>query len=82
MMISLQCNELFKDRVVGEGNEIGLYWDLRSSKLVFKLLSQVGSQWKGPLIQDQKQHNVIVFGLVLLFHIIVLIEYKIMNWNS
>ncbi|KAG5581145.1 hypothetical protein H5410_051772 [Solanum commersonii] len=33
--------ELFKGRVLGDGNEIGLYWDPRSSTLVFKLLSQL-----------------------------------------
>ncbi|XP_049402084.1 B3 domain-containing protein At1g10455 [Solanum stenotomum] len=35
--------ELFKGRILGDGDEIGLYWDPRSSTLVFKLLSQVGS---------------------------------------
>ncbi|WMV50935.1 hypothetical protein MTR67_044320 [Solanum verrucosum] len=35
--------ELFKARILGDGDEIGLYWDPRSSTLVFKLLSQVGS---------------------------------------
>ncbi|XP_049399856.1 uncharacterized protein LOC125863932 [Solanum stenotomum] len=40
---ALWCIELFKDRGLGDGDEIGLYWDPRFSYLVFKLLSQVGS---------------------------------------
>ncbi|XP_055808420.1 uncharacterized protein LOC129876968 [Solanum dulcamara] len=41
---SLSCIELFKDHGLGIGDEIGLYWDPRSSSLMFKLLSQVGPQ--------------------------------------
>ncbi|WMV30933.1 hypothetical protein MTR67_024318 [Solanum verrucosum] len=40
---SIWCNELFNDRKLGDGDEIGIYWDPRSASLVFKLLSQVGS---------------------------------------
>ncbi|XP_069146023.1 putative B3 domain-containing protein At1g51970 [Solanum lycopersicum] len=40
---SLWSIELFKDRRLGESDEIGIYWDPRSATLVFKLLSQVGS---------------------------------------
>ncbi|XP_027768105.1 uncharacterized protein LOC107001322 [Solanum pennellii] len=40
---SLLSIELFKGRRLGEGDEIGIYWDPRSATLVFKLLSQVGS---------------------------------------
>ncbi|KAK4716754.1 hypothetical protein R3W88_015092 [Solanum pinnatisectum] len=40
---SIWCNELFNDHGLGDGDEIGLYWDPRSASLVFKLLSQVGS---------------------------------------
>ncbi|WMV50948.1 hypothetical protein MTR67_044333 [Solanum verrucosum] len=36
---ALWCIELFKDRGLGDGDEIGLYWDPRFSCLVFKLLS-------------------------------------------
>ncbi|KAK4718104.1 hypothetical protein R3W88_016442 [Solanum pinnatisectum] len=41
--ISFWCVELFNSRRLGDGDEIGLYWDPRSSTLVFKLLSQVVS---------------------------------------
>ncbi|XP_055808377.1 B3 domain-containing protein At5g26805-like [Solanum dulcamara] len=37
---SLSCVELFNGRGLGVGDEIGLYWDPRSSNLMFKLLSQ------------------------------------------
>ncbi|KAK4718102.1 hypothetical protein R3W88_016440 [Solanum pinnatisectum] len=40
---SLWCIELFNYRRLGDGDEIGLYWDPRSSTLVFKLLSQIVS---------------------------------------
>ena len=36
---SIWCNDLFKDRELGGGDEIGLYWDPRSDSLVFELLS-------------------------------------------
>ncbi|PHT81828.1 hypothetical protein T459_14843 [Capsicum annuum] len=38
---SLSCMGLFNDRRLDVGDEIGLYWDPRSSSLMFKLLSQV-----------------------------------------
>ncbi|XP_049364478.1 uncharacterized protein LOC125829271 [Solanum verrucosum] len=38
---SLSCIELFNDHRLGDGDEIGLYWDPRSSSLMFKLLSQI-----------------------------------------
>ncbi|XP_055808695.1 uncharacterized protein LOC129877228 [Solanum dulcamara] len=38
---SLLCVKLFKDRELGIGDEIGLFWDPRSSSLMFKLLSKV-----------------------------------------
>ncbi|CAN4113029.1 unnamed protein product [Withania somnifera] len=41
---SLSIMELFNDRKLAVGDEIGLYWDLRSSSLMFKLISQVCSQ--------------------------------------
>ncbi|WMV30941.1 hypothetical protein MTR67_024326, partial [Solanum verrucosum] len=37
---SIWCNETFNYRRLGDGDEIGLYWDPRSTSLVFKLLSQ------------------------------------------
>ncbi|KAG5581173.1 hypothetical protein H5410_051800, partial [Solanum commersonii] len=37
---TLWCIELFKDCGLGDGDEIGLYWDPRFSCLVFKLLPQ------------------------------------------
>ncbi|KAG5607082.1 hypothetical protein H5410_028574 [Solanum commersonii] len=40
---SIWCNELFNYHRLGDGDEIGLYWDPRSASLVFNLLSQVGS---------------------------------------
>ena len=36
---SIWCNDLFNDRELGDGEEIRLYWDPRSTSLVFKLLS-------------------------------------------
>ncbi|XP_055803110.1 B3 domain-containing protein At2g33720-like [Solanum dulcamara] len=36
---SLSCIKLFNDRGLGVGDKIGLYWDRRSSCLIFKLLS-------------------------------------------
>ncbi|XP_055808666.1 uncharacterized protein LOC129877203 [Solanum dulcamara] len=38
---SLSCIQLFNNRGLGVGDEIGLNWDPRSSSLMFKLLSQV-----------------------------------------
>ncbi|TMW83419.1 hypothetical protein EJD97_001708 [Solanum chilense] len=38
---SLSCIKLFNNRGLSNGDEIGLYWDPRSSSLMFKLLSQV-----------------------------------------
>ncbi|KAG5581174.1 hypothetical protein H5410_051801 [Solanum commersonii] len=38
--LSLWCIKLFMDRELGNGDEIGLYWDPSFSFLVFKLLSQ------------------------------------------
>ncbi|TMX02600.1 hypothetical protein EJD97_020819 [Solanum chilense] len=40
---SLWSIELFKGRRLGVGDKIGIYWDPRSTTLVFKLLSQVDS---------------------------------------
>ncbi|KAG5607220.1 hypothetical protein H5410_028712 [Solanum commersonii] len=37
----LSCIKLFNNRGLSVGDEIGLYWDPRSSNLMFKLLSQV-----------------------------------------
>ncbi|WMV31039.1 hypothetical protein MTR67_024424 [Solanum verrucosum] len=37
----LSCIKLFNSRGLSVGDEIGLYWDPRSSNLMFKLLSQV-----------------------------------------
>ncbi|KAG5581169.1 hypothetical protein H5410_051796 [Solanum commersonii] len=37
---ALWCIELFKDRGLGDNDEIGLYWDPIFFNLVFKLLSQ------------------------------------------
>ncbi|XP_049366621.1 uncharacterized protein LOC125831484 [Solanum verrucosum] len=36
---SLSCIELFNGRRLGIGDEIGLYWDPRSSSLMFKFIS-------------------------------------------
>ena len=77
MMISIWCNDLFKDRELGDGDEIGLYCDPISANLVFKLLSQVGSWCKGPIIQEQKQNNIMVFSLkaiLFLMHIRVVLD--------
>ncbi|KAF3669266.1 putative ethylene-responsive transcription factor CRF4-like [Capsicum annuum] len=38
----LQCRQLFIDRGLGVGDEIGLYWDPWSSMFMFKLLSKFG----------------------------------------
>ncbi|KAG5607086.1 hypothetical protein H5410_028578 [Solanum commersonii] len=43
---ALSCIELFNSSRLGVGDEIGLFWDPRSSNFMFKLLSQV----KGPTI--------------------------------
>ncbi|WMV31040.1 hypothetical protein MTR67_024425 [Solanum verrucosum] len=37
----LSCTKLFKSHRFNVGDEFGLYWDPRSSSLMFKLLSQV-----------------------------------------
>ncbi|KAG5607210.1 hypothetical protein H5410_028702 [Solanum commersonii] len=37
---SLSCMRLFNDRGLNVGDEVGLYWDPRSSSIMFKLLSQ------------------------------------------
>ncbi|KAM3234266.1 hypothetical protein P3L10_019626 [Capsicum annuum] len=37
---SLSCTGLFNDHRLGVGDEIGLYWDPRSTSLMFKLLSK------------------------------------------
>ncbi|WMV30930.1 hypothetical protein MTR67_024315 [Solanum verrucosum] len=37
--ISLSCMELFNGHRLGIGDEIGLYWDPRTSSLMFKLIS-------------------------------------------
>uniref|UniRef100_M1DSD7 Uncharacterized protein n=1 Tax=Solanum tuberosum TaxID=4113 RepID=M1DSD7_SOLTU len=37
----LSCIKLFKSHGLSVGDEIGLYWDPRSSSLMFKLLSHV-----------------------------------------
>ncbi|PHU18019.1 hypothetical protein BC332_13714 [Capsicum chinense] len=37
---SLSCTGLFNDHGLGVSDEIGLYWDPRSSSLMFKLLSK------------------------------------------
>ncbi|KAK4716821.1 hypothetical protein R3W88_015159 [Solanum pinnatisectum] len=36
---SLSCMRLFNDRGLNVGDEVGLYWDPRSSSIMFKLLS-------------------------------------------
>lgn len=41
---SLSCERLFNYRGLDVGDEIGLYWDPRSSSLMFKLLFQVRAQ--------------------------------------
>ncbi|KAK4716180.1 hypothetical protein R3W88_014518 [Solanum pinnatisectum] len=41
---SLSYIKLFNDRGLGDGDEIGLYWDPRSSSLMFKLLSHICAQ--------------------------------------
>uniref|UniRef100_M1A9X6 B3 domain-containing protein n=1 Tax=Solanum tuberosum TaxID=4113 RepID=M1A9X6_SOLTU len=38
---ALSCIELFNSSRLGVGDEIGLFWDPRSSNFMFKLLSQV-----------------------------------------
>ncbi|KAF3641221.1 putative agglutinin-2-like [Capsicum annuum] len=38
---SLSCTGLFNDHILNVGDEIGLYWDPRSSSFMFKLFSQV-----------------------------------------
>lgn len=38
---SLSCINLFNNCGLGDGDEIGLYWDTRSARLMFKLLSKV-----------------------------------------
>ncbi|WMV30942.1 hypothetical protein MTR67_024327 [Solanum verrucosum] len=68
---SLWCIELFKDRGLSDGDEIGLYWDPRSPSLMFKLLSQI----KKKITHDE----VIVGKLVIPFF--ETFEYIFLYWT-
>ncbi|KAL3337781.1 hypothetical protein AABB24_030087 [Solanum stoloniferum] len=43
---ALSCIELFNSSRLGIGDEIGLFWDPRSSNFMFKLLSQVTLEFR------------------------------------